>query len=361
MQVKTLAVDLGDRGYNIVVGCGVLEQIPVYLKPLKLSRRCLLVTNSTVDALYGDRVRRVLHEGGYDVATCCVEDSETAKSLDNASRLYDAALEHGLDRLSAVIALGGGVVGDLAGFVAATYMRGVPFIQLPTTLLAQVDSSVGGKVAVNHPLVKNIIGAFYQPRIVISDISTLKTLPLQELRAGLAEVIKYGVIWDRNFFTYLSKNVSSILSYDQEILQNIIVRSCEIKAEIVEADEKEEGLRMVLNYGHSFGHAVETLGNYEEFRHGEAVAIGMVAAARIAQHLGKISPSEVDMIRDLINSAGLPTVIPSDYSREKIINVLFYDKKNRGRKVTLVLPRKVGQVEIYRVKSISELTCAWEF
>jgi 3-dehydroquinate synthase len=259
--------------------------------------------------------------------------------------LYDYALENGLERQSAVVALGGGVIGDLAGFFAATYMRGVPFIQVPTTLLAQVDSSVGGKVGVNHPKGKNMIGCFYQPRLVFTDVATLRTLPRRELRAGLAEVIKYGVIWDEGFFCFLEKNLEGVFDLDQQVLTKIVRNSCAIKAEIVEKDEREAGLRAILNFGHTVGHAIEAITEYRVYRHGEAVALGMVVAATIAVRRGLLAPELKKRLVSFLERAGLPTGVPA--FGEELLEIMKKDKKVQRGRIRFVLPLALGQVEIF--------------
>lgn len=357
--MKKLIVDLADRSYPILIGAGLYEELGKHLVKMGLSSKCMLVTNPTVDRLYGDQVRNCLSATGFDPVVAVIPDSESAKSLSVADRLYHDALTHGLDRKSPIIALGGGVVGDLAGFVAATYMRGVPFVQLPTTLLAQVDSSVGGKVAVNHPLGKNMIGCFYQPKLVLIDLITLQTLPLRELKAAMAEVVKYGIIQDRFFFEFLECNWSKILKRDQETLNHVIFRSCEIKARVVSQDEQEEGLRAILNFGHTIGHALETLTSYEVFRHGEAVAIGMVAAARMAVSMGMLEGVEARRIECLLQEIGLPTELPASITKESILKILSRDKKAIGDNITMVLPDSIGHVVIKSDLNCQTIAAIW--
>ncbi|MDN5346853.1 MAG: 3-dehydroquinate synthase [Clostridia bacterium] len=347
-MVAELTVNLGQRSYRIICGPGLLEQAGVLLAELKLSRRCLIVTNPVVGPLYAPRVEESLAGAGFNPKVVTVPEGEEAKTLAVAARLYDAALEAGLDRGSAVIALGGGVVGDVAGFVAATLLRGVPFIQLPTTLLAQVDASVGGKVAVNHPLGKNLIGAFYQPRLVAADLATLRTLPPREVRAGLAEVIKYGVIAEADFFAYLENNLEAALNLDPAVLTEIVYRSCRIKARVVEADERESGLRAILNFGHTVGHALEALTGFKELHHGEGVAIGMVAASRLAQRRGWLQAGEVGRLIDLLKRAGLPVEMPS-LDRGALLTAIGRDKKIKDGTLHMVLPRSIGKVEVVPV------------
>ena len=274
-----------------------------------------------------------------------IPDGETSKSLQEAEKLYTRAIEAGLDRKSVVIALGGGVVGDLAGFVAATFMRGIDLIQIPTTLLAQVDSSVGGKTAVNHALGKNLIGAFHQPRAVFIDLNFLKTLPEREIKSGLGEVVKYGVISDGDFFTYLEDNADKILQCDLKTLAHVVKRSCEIKAQVVGADEKESGLRRILNFGHTLAHAIEEETRYEKYRHGEAVSIGMVGAAVISWELGKINFNDVARLKDLLDKLQLVTTCEG-VDVDDVCKVALRDKKVIGGKIGWILMRGIGDVEI---------------
>ena len=274
-----------------------------------------------------------------------IPDGETSKNLREAEKLYTRAIEAGLDRKSAVVALGGGVVGDLAGFVAATFMRGIDLIQIPTTLLAQVDSSVGGKTAVNHALGKNLIGAFHQPRAVFIDLNFLKTLPEREIKSGLGEVVKYGVISDEKFFTYLEDNAEKILQCDLKVLAHVVKRSCEIKAEVVSADEKESGLRRILNFGHTIAHAIEEETGYTKYNHGEAVAVGMIGAALISQKLNYIDAEKVLRLKNLIERFGMYTHCEG-CNVEGIYKALFRDKKTVGGKINWVLMKDFGKVEI---------------
>jgi len=340
-------VNLGDRSYDIEIGAD-LGQAGKRIQGLGLGNKIALVTNPTVKKLHGRRMVDGLKAAGFLVLSVEVPDGEQYKNLDWANAVYTALLTNAFDRTSALVALGGGVIGDLTGFAAATFMRGVPFIQVPTTLLAMVDSSVGGKTGVNHPMGKNMIGAFYQPKKVLMDLTALKTLPREEFLAGMAEVIKYGVIRDAAFFDYLDENREKILSLDPEALTHIIRRSCEIKAEVVSRDEREGGLRAILNFGHTVGHAVETAENYT-MRHGYAVAIGMVYAARLAHKTGLCDASVPQRVEKLIKSYGLPTDL-SALSRKPSVSGLMdtmqRDKKAEGGKVKFVLPGKIGDVVI---------------
>lgn len=346
--MDALEVDLGVRSYQIYVGTGIIAAVGNYLKSLPVGKKVLLVTNHTIRRLYGPEVERSLTEGGYQVTVGEIGDGEQYKTLATAGRLYDLAFDRGLDRKSPVVALGGGVTGDVAGFVAATYLRGVPLIQVPTTLLAQVDSSVGGKVAVNHPRGKNIIGVFYQPGFVLADVALLKTLPPRELRSGLAEVIKYGVIWSGEFFTWLEENMEALLAGETEPLLHVVRESCRIKATVVAQDETEGGLRAILNYGHTVGHAVETLTGYGKYTHGEAVGIGMVAAARLAAARGLLPVTDLGRIENLVRRAGLPVEIPEEVAPEGLVESIRHDKKATGGRITFILPRRIGKVFMER-------------
>ena len=344
--MEHLRVELGERerSYEIQIGSGNLDQLGVQLQPLELASRLCLITNTTVGGLYGDRVRSILADAGYAVSYIEVPDGEEYKSQASAAAIYDQMVDAGIERGSAVVALGGGVVGDLAGFVAATYMRGVALVQVPTTLLAQVDSSVGGKVAVNHTRGKNLIGCFYQPRLVYADMKVLGTLPERELRAGLGEVIKYGVIRDADLFGWLEQHLEQLLGLEPEILAETVRRSCAIKAEIVSQDEYEQGPRAILNFGHTIGHALETLTDYKVYRHGEAVAAGMAVAATLAVNRGCLEAADRDRLVSLLRRAGLPTSFP--YSPEKVMALLPHDKKVLRGRLRFVLPLAIGRVEI---------------
>lgn len=347
-MVTEVRVELGPRSYPIYVASGCLGKLGRIAQEHLTGRRILVVTNPVVAGLYGKAVKQSLAEAGFQVGEAQIPDGEEYKTLATVAGLYDAAFTGGLERGDAVLALGGGVVGDVAGFLAATYMRGVPFVQVPTTLLAQVDSSVGGKVGVNHPGGKNLIGAFYQPRFVLIDPDTLATLPPREVRAGIAEVIKYGVISDAGFFSWLEANIDRLLNIEPAALEHAIAASCRIKAAVVSADETEAGLRAILNFGHTVGHALEAVTGYQRFVHGEAVAIGMVAAARLAVRLGCFEPSGADRIAGLVLRAGLPAEVPSDIAPEALLEVMERDKKVVANRLTFVLPEAVGRVRIVR-------------
>lgn len=348
-QAERVKVDLGANSYDIVIGAGILpflgQELSCYARQHGWGKQVMVISNPTVEALYGKQIVTSLSEAGFRPALALMQDGEQYKTMDSAMQLYNQALSLGLDRKSFILALGGGVVGDLAGFVASTYMRGIPFVQVPTTMLAQVDSSVGGKVAVNHPKGKNIIGAFYQPRLVWADVDVLKTLPVEELRAGLAEVIKYGLIWDGNFFDYLEKRFREILSLNQEDLREIVKQSCAIKAQVVAQDEREGGLRAILNLGHTFGHALEALTHYRDYRHGEAVAIGMVMACMVSGELGLLSAEELNRVTVVIRSFGLP-VEDRNVAAQDILASMYHDKKAEAGKIKYVIPETIGRVRI---------------
>lgn len=338
-------VSLPGGGYAIHIAPGGLDMLGDLIRRLKLGDRALVVTDANVAALYGERALAALRRAGMRADLAVIPPGEESKSLAAAEGLYSTAIDGGLDRKSPIVAVGGGVVGDLAGFVAATYLRGVPFIQVPTTLLAQVDSSVGGKVAVNHPAGKNLIGAFYQPRLVVADTAVLATLPARELASGLAEVVKYGVIADDAFFAWLGTNSEAILAREAGVIGEIIRRSCEIKAAVVEQDEKESHLRMILNFGHTIGHAVEAATGFARYTHGEGVAIGMYGAARLSNILGRCGPETVENIAALLGRLGLPTAARGCRA-EDLAAYLARDKKSVDGAVNWVLPDGIGRVAI---------------
>jgi len=350
--MQKIRVELGERSYNISIGNNILDGIGDALKSLDLSPKVAVVSNPTVLELYGERVSNSIKGSGFDLLTVTIPDGEEYKDLLWLQHIYDELLTHKLDRSSALIALGGGVIGDMTGFAASTYMRGIACIQVPTTLLAQVDSSVGGKTGVNHKLGKNMIGTFWQPRLVWIDIETLRTLPKRELLAGLAEVIKYGVIHDTELFDFLADNRDRILGLDSEGLAHVIQRSCEIKAEVVAKDEREAGLRAILNYGHTIGHAIETVTEYKRFLHGEAVAIGMYLEARLSRMLDLIDEGQVSQIKDVIDSYGLPSEKPANINAHSIFLSMQLDKKAVAGELKFILPEKIGGVRIH--KGVSE-------
>jgi 3-dehydroquinate synthase len=305
-----------------------------------------LVTNDVINDAYGDTVRNSLQSAGVEAKTVEVPDGEEYKSLTWASKLFDAFVEFRMTRQSGVIALGGGVIGDLAGFAAATFMRGIPFMQVPTSLIAQVDSSVGGKTAVNHPRGKNLIGAFHQPKLVFIDVNVLETLPEREFRSGLAEVIKHGIIMDAELFEYVESDLPEILNLDPQRIEQIVSRSCKGKAAIVEQDEREHGVRAILNYGHTVGHSIEAVTGYGSFRHGEAVAIGMAVASRIAVKMGILDEECAVRQNRLLADCGLPTTFP-DLDVDSVIDTVHLDKKiKEGGKLRFILPKSIGEAII---------------
>lgn len=345
-MIKTLHVELNENSYPLLVGTGILNRIGEFLKSDAKSTKVLVVTDTYVNHRYAPLVFESLREAGFDVVIVEVPIGEESKSLKQFSRLQDSLVENQLDRGSTLIALGGGVVGDLAGFAAAVYMRGIAYVQIPTTLQAQVDASVGGKTAINHPKGKNLIGAFHQPKLVLIDVDSLKTLPQRDVRAGLIEVIKMGVIRDEPLFEIVVENLDAILNLDTETLIEMIARACANKADIVAKDEKENQLRMVLNYGHTFGHALEALTHYKKYRHGEAVSIGMNCAAKLAVNLGMFSETDFERQSTLLNHAKLPLTFPSDLTPEAICDAMYHDKKTLRGKLRLILPTRIGEVVI---------------
>jgi 3-dehydroquinate synthase len=354
MNTRTLEVRLGERSYPIVVGPNLLDK-PDLLLPHLAKRRVALISNETVFPLYGRKLAASLRDAGVTLTEIQLADGEQYKTMASLERVYDALLREAFDRKSVIVALGGGVVGDLAGFAAATYQRGIPFIQVPTTLLAQVDSSVGGKTAVNHPLGKNMIGAFHQPKIVLADTSVLATLPDRELRAGLAEVIKYGLIRDPAFLAWLEGNMPALLARDPAALTHAIFESCRNKAEVVEADEHEQGERALLNLGHTFGHAIEGALGFGTWLHGEAVGTGMVLAARLSQQLGLISKDELARTERVIAAAGLPVEMPA-IPADQMLSFMEHDKKNEDGAIRLILMKEVGRAYVDGSTSRARLT-----
>ena len=341
--VKTLYVELGERRYPIYIGANLLQRAEL-LRPHITSQRVMIVSNVTVAPLYLQTLCNALD--GLRYTSVILPDGEQFKTLDTLNQIFSSLLETHCDRHTTLIALGGGVIGDLTGFAAACYQRGVPFIQIPTTLLAQVDSSVGGKTAVNHALGKNMIGAFYQPQCVLADTATLNTLPDRELSAGLAEVIKYGLIRDRSFLEWLEDNLEALLAREPAALSVAIERSCRNKAEIVAADERETGERALLNFGHTFGHAIETGVGYGTWLHGEAVAVGMVMAADLSARLGWLEESAVQRVRAILLRAQLPLQAPSTLSCADFLRLMAVDKKVKDGQLRLILLRTLGQAVI---------------
>jgi 3-dehydroquinate synthase len=351
--MRTLIVPLEERSYPIYIGPGVLNDQTLLARHIP-SNQVMLVTNETVAPLYLEQVTQGL--SGKQVASTILPDGEAFKTMASAMAVFDGLLARKFNRGAHIVALGGGVIGDLAGFAAACYQRGVPFIQIPTTLLAQVDSSVGGKTAVNHPLGKNMIGAFYQPKCVIADTRTLDTLPDRELSAGLAEVVKYGLIRDPDFFVWLEAHMDDLLRRDAEALTIAIERSCRNKADVVAADERESGERATLNLGHTFGHAVETGLGYGQVLHGEAVAIGMGQAADLSRRLGWLSEADVQRIVALLRRARLPVTPPAALDADAYLERMAVDKKNIEGQLRLILLEKIGQATLPRPVDLEPLT-----
>ncbi len=343
--MQTLTVGLGERSYPIHIGNALHDQAELMMDYFP-RKRAMVVTNTTVAPLYLGKLQQTLLKIGISSVNVILPDGEKYKNHDNLNAIYDALLKNRCERSTPLIALGGGVIGDMTGYAAATYLRGVPFIQIPTTLLAQVDSSVGGKTGINHPLGKNMIGAFYQPRLVLADTDTLNTLPDNELSAGIAEVIKYGLIRDLPFLEWLEVNIEKLLARDMESLQYAIERSCQNKAEVVAADEREGGERALLNLGHTFGHAIESGMGYGNWLHGEGVAAGTIMAADLSHRLGWIDVQDVARIRELFVRARLPVVAP-DLGAEKYLEMMGLDKKVEGGKIRFVLLKQVGRAVLY--------------
>ena len=342
--MRTLNVALGERSYPIHIGTGLLRDAGL-ITPLLPQKRVAIVTNTAIAPLYLGALRSALEASGVAVVPVILPDGEQYKTWQTLNLIFDALIGNRCERRTTLIALGGGVVGDMTGFAAATWQRGAPFIQMPTTLLAQVDSSVGGKTAINHPQGKNMIGAFYQPRAVLADLDSLKTLPERELKAGLAEVIKHGLIRDARFFDWLEANMDALLARDPVALEHAVLRSCEIKSEIVSLDEQEQDVRALLNFGHTFGHAIEAGLGYGDWLHGEAVGAGMVMAADLSQQLGLLATVDVARIEKLISRAGLPVTGPG-FPRERYIEHMALDKKTRDGAIRFVVLDRVGSARI---------------
>lgn len=356
--VRTLDVALGDRAYPIHIGSGLLTQVEL-LKPYLKRPRVAIVTNDVVGPLYLDPLRDALQAAGVQVTSIVLPDGEAHKDWQTLNRIFTGLLEARCERLVTMIALGGGVIGDMTGFAAACYQRGVPFIQMPTTLLSQVDSSVGGKTAINHPLGKNMIGAFHQPKLVIADVGTLRTLPLRELRAGLAEVIKHALIRDAARVDWLEANMERLLACDQALLAEAVEWNCRIKATVVAADETEQGERAHLNLGHTFGHAIEAGLGYGEWLHGEAVAAGAVMAAELSARMGYLSAADVTRVRKLFEQAGLPVVGPK-LGTARYVELMRHDKKVADGKLRLILLRRIGEAMISDAASLADIEASIE-
>ncbi|HNV87640.1 MAG TPA: 3-dehydroquinate synthase [Methylotenera sp.] len=342
--MQTLQVALGARAYPINIGSGLIQNADLILPYLK-RKQVAVVTNSTVAPLYLEKLAKPLRDAGVSVIEIILPDGEAYKNSDTLNLIYDALLKNRCERSTTLIALGGGVIGDLTGYAAATYLRGVPFIQIPTTLLSQVDSSVGGKTGINHPLGKNMIGAFYQPKLVLADIDTLQTLPQRELSAGVAEVIKYGLIRDADFFDWLEINIDKLMALDEAVTMYAIYRSCQNKAEVVAADEHETGERALLNLGHTFGHAIENAMGYGVWLHGEAVAAGTMLAADLSRRMGWLSDAEIQRMHALLTAARLPMQAPN-LGVDRYLSLMQSDKKVADGKIRLVLQQGIGKAVI---------------
>ena len=343
--MRVVNVPLGTRSYSILIGQGLLSQLGAECQKLALGQRCAVICDRHVAPLFAGTAEKSLRAAGFDPVRITVPAGETAKSLKTVQACYDKLAAHRLERKSFVVALGGGVVGDLAGFVAATYLRGVPFVQVPTTLLAQVDSSVGGKVGVNLKAGKNLVGAFHQPKLVLCDLDALQRLPSREFRAGLAEVIKYGIIYDADLFVRIERDLPGLLKLSPEFLGDIVARCCEIKAEVVGQDETEASLRAILNFGHTIGHAIENSIGYGKYLHGEAISVGQIAAARLSARLLGLPASDVERIRAIYERAGLPIQIRlTAPQRTRLLNAMKLDKKVSAGEVKFVLAESIGKV-----------------
>jgi 3-dehydroquinate synthase len=343
--MRRVRVPLGERSYEILVGEDLLKGIGARCKKLKLGRRCVIVTDTNVGRLFGKAVTKSLSAAGFEVGSFEFQAGEKSKNLRTMEQCYNAFAEHRLERGSFVVALGGGVVGDLAGFAAASYLRGIDFVQIPTTLLAQVDSSVGGKTGVNLRAGKNLVGAFFQPKLVLCDQETLRTLPKREYRSGLAEVIKYGIIYDSKLFRRIESKISEILKLDPQTLSALVARCCAIKALVVEEDEQESGLRAILNFGHTIGHAIEAITSYGTYLHGEAISIGQIAAARLSKDQLGLSEAELQRIQEVFEAVGLPIKISLNQSQKRrLLEAMKLDKKVSDGEVKFVLADKIGHV-----------------
>ncbi|MBA4150205.1 MAG: 3-dehydroquinate synthase [Verrucomicrobia bacterium] len=343
--MRLVKVPLAERSYSILIGNDLIDRIGKKCAELKLGNRCAVISDENVAPLYSKAVLKSLQDAGFQPVLITVPAGETAKSIKTVEFCFDELTRHRLERKSFIVALGGGVVGDLAGFVAAAYLRGIPFVQVPTTLLSQVDSSVGGKVGVNLKAGKNLVGAFYQPKFVLCDLGSLDTLPMREFRAGLAEVIKYGIIYDALLFKRLERDMDKVMQRDPKVLSAVVACCCEIKADVVGQDETESGLRAILNFGHTIGHAIENSSGYGKYLHGEAISIGQVAAAKLSQKLTGLSGVEVQRIEALFQRAGLPTQIKLNRAqRKKLFAAMKLDKKVSAGEIKFVLAEKIGVV-----------------
>jgi 3-dehydroquinate synthase len=352
--LKTLKVDLGERSYDICFGHRFFSDFGRLCQSLKLGGRAIVVTNSTIGGYYLGPLKESLEKEGFIVSGIDIPEGEEHKNIHTLEHIYDSLVSAHLDRGSFLVALGGGVIGDITGFAAATYLRGISYVQVPTTLLAQVDSSVGGKTGINHEKGKNLIGAFYQPKLVLIDLSTLDTLPEREFISGLAEIVKYGIVYDGELFNFISDNAEKLLARDKNSLMYTVNRSCEIKASVVTRDEREAGLRAILNYGHTIGHAVESLTDYKKYLHGEAISIGMVQSARISEKMGYSVKADTDRIISLLGSLRLPVELPS-FSSDSYVNAILHDKKVKNGKITFVLNNGIGAYSLVNIADVGAL------
>lgn len=357
--MKTVHVDLGKRSYDIQIAPGLLRRTADLFNGNGLGKRLFLVANTTVFQLYGQRLVESLRDAGFRVTEIFIPDGEKFKNLHTVENIYTYLIAQRADRLSTIVALGGGVTGDVAGFVAATFLRGVPYVQIPTTLLSQVDSSVGGKTGVNHPHGKNMIGVFYQPSLVCVDTDTLQSLDGRQYRSGLYEVIKYGLIYDEKFFDFLQENRETILARESGVLERVISRCCEIKAEVTSIDETETGLRRILNFGHTFGHALEVTAGFQGITHGEAVAFGMLAANRMSRRLGLLGEKESERVHQAILALGpLPIIDP--VAIEHLLEAMEKDKKRQNDQKVFVLLQRIGETQIRADISDSLVESVWK-
>jgi 3-dehydroquinate synthase len=357
--MRTVQVELAHRSYDILIGSGILEQVPEYLTVRGATRRLFLLANTRVFRLYGEALLQRLQRTGFDATQILIPDGEKYKNLQTVENIYTYLIAQGADRCSSMLALGGGVTGDIGGFVAATFHRGIPYVQIPTTLLAQVDSSVGGKTGVNHSMGKNLIGAFYQPNLVCIDLDTLQSLPPRDFQSGLYEVLKYGLIVDREFFEYFECNVEVIKQRVPEVMEKVIGRCCELKAEVTSADEREKDLRRILNFGHTFGHALEAAGRYEDLLHGEAVGYGIIAAVLLSKEKGNINEATANRVIDCVYRIGvLPRI--DHFSQEVILQSMSRDKKRQGDLLHFVLLKDIGKTEIRSDIHQEAITSIWQ-
>lgn len=341
-QANIINVNLSKHSYSIHIGENLLNDLTILLKSLNLGKQIAIISNPTITQHYLDKIQQQLNNK-YQCISILLKDGETHKNQQSLQHIYDQLIKHQFNRNCTLIALGGGVIGDITGFAAATWMRGVKFIQIPTSLLAQVDSAVGGKTGINHPQAKNMIGAFHQPIAVITDTSTLNTLAPRQLNSGLAEIIKYGLIWDKDFFAWLEQNIDKLISLDTPSLTYAIQRSCQIKAEIVSQDEHENNIRALLNFGHTFGHAIETLTAYNDWLHGEAISMGMVMASQLSQREGLIQKADCQRIQAIFSKAKLPTQLSTDFSVRQYLTTMQQDKKNTDTGLALILLAYIGK------------------